>query len=373
MRLLIMHPWAGLPSRQSLYVGLQQATGWDLLIVTTKEWRDDYGRVVRARPHPGLSGRLLPLPVGLSGNIPLHYFKTRLRTHIREFEPDCVYIYHEPYALATFQLLQAAKAVSGVPVGVRSAQNIAKRYPPPFRQLERQVYERSDFAVVVSQDVADVMRSKGYSKPISLIPMPVDLRTFFPDPDRSESDVLRIGFVGRLVPEKGIDTAIEALARLPRGLAQLTVIGDGPQAAELRELAVSLGVSGEILWRGALPQPDVAEAYRQLDVIVVPSRATSRWREQFGRVVVEAAASEVPVIVSRSGELPFLVGDLGAGWIVEENSSVAMAEVLARLHDDRSELKEAGQRARLAVEARYSDEAIVDALVKAFSSATSTT
>ena len=158
---MLIHPWAGLPSRQSLYIGLEEVTGWDLMIVTARRWKDDYGRMVRATPDPELRGRLLALPVGLSGNIPLHFFVGGLKHHIRQFDPDCIYIYHEPYAVGTYQMLRAAKSVTSAPVGIRSAQNITKRYPTPFRQWERSVYRQSDFAVVVTENVAQGHAGQG--------------------------------------------------------------------------------------------------------------------------------------------------------------------------------------------------------------------
>lgn len=366
-----MHPWAGLPSRQTLYAGLEREANWDLLIVTARRWRDDYGRIVDAASSPDLRGRLLPLRVGLSGNIPLHYFQARLKRHVREFEPDCIYLYHEPYAVATFQMLRAARAVTSVPIGVRSAQNIMKTYPLPFRHWERLVYRDSDFAVVVSERVAEVMRSKGYAKPISVIPMPVDLSTFFPGTEPATESPLRVGFVGRLVAEKGVDVALKALASLPTGSACLTVIGDGPQQSELRALATSLGVADRVTWRGAVDRATTADAYRHLDVLLVPSRATTRWREQFGRVVIEAAATGVPVIVTHSGELPHLVEDLGAGWVVEEDDVATMAEILCRLCDNRSELHDAGQRARLAAVRGYSNRVVIQQLIDTFVAAVS--
>jgi glycosyltransferase involved in cell wall biosynthesis len=369
MRLLLIHPWAGSPSRQELYIELQERTGWDLRIVTAKRWRDDYARMVVATRAPRLEGELVALPVGLSGNIPLHFFKSRLRHYIREFAPDCVYIYHEPYAVVTWQVLQAAKAVTSAPVGVRSSQNVSKRYPLPFRWMERSVYRRSDFAVVVTDNVAAVMRGKGYAKPIHVVPMPVDVALFVPGDPPTESAQLRIGYVGRLVPEKGVDTALKALAALAPGSATLTVVGDGPQGGELRQLADDLGVGRSVTWRGSLDRGATAAAYQDIDVVVVASRATPSWQEQFGRVVIEAAAAGVAAIVTRSGELPYLVASLGAGWTVEEDDSVGMAEILTGCCDDRAALRQAGATARREVVAKYADEVIVGQLVAAFEAA----
>lgn len=366
-----MHPWAGLPARQSLYSKLADHTGWNIALLTAETWRDEYGNEIQAVAGQGTRTELLVSPIALKGNIPLHFFIGRLHHHVRHFNPDLVYIYHEPYAAATFQMLRAVRATSEVPVGVRSAQNLLKRYPIPFRQSEAYVYRESDFAVVVSDNVAEVMRHKGYRKPIDVIPMPVDLAIFKPTANRTAraSGTFRVGFVGRLVPEKGADTAIKAIAESrDRGLT-LEVIGSGPDEQRLRALADDLGVDDRINWRGALDRKALASAYCDLDLIVVPSRATHRWSEQFGRVVIEAAASEVPAVVSRSGELPFLVGQIGAGWTVGESDHRELAKVLLHLNSDRISLSDAAVRARKGVEARFSDEAIVASLAGALSAA----
>ncbi len=366
-----MHPWAGLPSRQYLYSKLADHTGWDIALLAAETWRDEYGTDIQAVAGQGMTTELLSSPIALKGNIPLHIFIGRLRRHVRDFDPDLVYVYHEPYAAATFQMLRAVRAISDIPVGVRSAQNLLKRYPMPFRQSEAYVYRQSDFAVAVSDNVADVMRRKGYRKPIEVIPMPVDLAVFRPSPDRAHrgKGTLRVGFVGRLVPEKGADTAIKAIADAQGSDLVMDIIGSGPDEPRLRTIADALGVRDRINWRGALDRTAVASAYSELDLLVVPSRNTARWSEQFGRVVIEAAAAEVPAIVSRSGELPFLIGQIGAGWTVGESDHEELARMLLHLDTDRITLSDAGVRARQGVEARFSDEAIVASLAAALSAA----
>ncbi len=86
-------------------------------------------------------------------------------------------------------------------------------------------------------------------------------------------------------------------------------------------------------------------------------------------MVIEAAASAVPVIVTRSGELPFLVASLGAGWTVDENDHAGAATILRDLGDDRRAAVEAGQAARRAVAQRYADQTIIDQLADTFTRA----
>lgn len=373
MKVLIMHPWAGLPARRELYSRLGAATGWKVRIVTTSIWKDEYGKRVKASTAPQVGSEVISVPVALSGNIPLHFFVGRLRNHVATFNPDLVYIYHEPYAAATFQMLRTAKAVANAPVGIRSAQNLFKRYPVPFRQSEKYVYENSDFAVVVSDNVARVMRQKGYNRPIEVIPMPVDLSVFTPGSSRvgEHTGALRVGFVGRLVPEKGLDTAIMALALTAPHEATLDVVGSGPDEARLRRLANELNVTQRIIWHGSLEREQVAVRYQQMDVVVMPSRRTARWCEQFGRVVIEAAAAGVPAIVGDSGELPVLVGRLGAGWVVGATDSEQLASTLRRLFRNRAELSAVGGRVRLGVQQDFSEAAVIDGLVAAFERALS--
>ena len=366
-----MHPWAGLPARRALYSKLGVATGWSIRLLTTSVWKDEYGKLVAASAEPQNGSDLVAVPVALKGNIPLHFFVGGLRKHVRAFRPDLVYIYHEPYAAATFQMLRATRAVTSAPVGIRSAQNLVKRYPVPFRQTERYVYRHSDFAVVVSETVGRTLRTKGYTKPIDVIPMPVDLARFTPraSPPTDSTRALRIGFVGRLVPEKGLDTAIRALALTPPGAARLTVIGSGPDEPRARSLAAQLGVAARVTWRGALEHDEVARSYQDMDLIVVPSRPTPRWQEQFGRVVIEAAACAVPAIVSGSGELPNLINHLGAGWVAQDSEARTFATIIRHLHSERAELHETALTARTAVETTFSDDAIVQSLAATFARA----
>src|SRR5438128_792895 len=79
---------------------------------------------------------------------------TRWRRLLRRLVPDAIYVHHEPYALATAQVLRAARDFHGA-FGFYSAQNIEKRYPRPIAALERAVHRRADFAFPVTEAVLD--------------------------------------------------------------------------------------------------------------------------------------------------------------------------------------------------------------------------
>ena len=338
MKLLVVHPFALVPARQDFYARVQGMTGWDMTIVTPNRWKTEFGEVIRPRRDSGYRGSLISLPVVLAGHIPLHAYVARLAPIIRRERPDVVYVYHEPYGAATFQIFFAnSRAGSGATIGFYSSQNIAKRYPWPFSAAERFVYRHASFAITPAQGAADVLRQKGYAGPVEMIHFGIDPDVFHPDGAldepglRSGNDTLTVGYVGRLVPEKGVDTLLEALALLPEGKFRAIIAGTGPSEDALKRRTAELGIVNRITWRGYIPHDHTPSVYRAIDVLALPSRTGPRWKEQFGRVVIEAIACGACVAAADSGELPRVIEATGGGWTFPEGDPQALAATLEGL------------------------------------------
>lgn len=137
---------------------------------------------------------------------------------------------------------------------------------------------------------------------------------------------LRIVFVGRLVPEKGLDVALRAmpLARAEGVDLRLDVVGDGPAGPALRALAAGLGE--RVSWAGALPRTEVGAHILAAHAVVIPSR-----REGLGLVALEALAHGRPVIASAVGGLVEVVQDGVDGVLVPPGNPAALAQALAQL------------------------------------------
>jgi glycosyltransferase involved in cell wall biosynthesis len=116
----------------------------------------------------------------------------------------------------------------------------------------------------------------------------------------------RVGFLGRLVPAKGVDLLVRACA-LPGRPWRLTV-NDGPGREWVEGVAREVGVEDQLEFV-ALTHDRVPAFLQQLDVLALPSRTTPGWSEQFGRVLVEAMASGIPAVGSRTGAIPWVIGD----------------------------------------------------------------
>jgi glycosyltransferase involved in cell wall biosynthesis len=157
-----------------------------------------------------------------------------------------------------------------------------------------------------SETAACVLRRAGFGKTIDVIPQfGVDPEVYRKTREPRNGD-LTVGFLGRLVAEKGIDLLLKAACGLP---VRVLVCGEGPLRRGLRRQAERDGVP--LTLRSRVGSEEVPVVLNSMDVLVLPSRTTLRWSEQFGRVLIEAMACEVPVIGSTCGEIPNVIGDAG--------------------------------------------------------------
>jgi glycosyltransferase involved in cell wall biosynthesis len=241
---------------------------------------------------------------------------------------DVLDIHEEPNSLAAAELLvlRALRRMSA-PFVLYSAQNIAKRYPPPFRWIERWSLRRAGGAYVCNHAAGEILASQGLRGIVADLPLGVDLTRFAPTGADAPSLPLRVGYVGRLSDHKGVDVLLQAVAREPS--LRVDVVGAGPEADALTALAARLELGDRVAFRGFAVQEDVPALYREFDVLAVPSLPRPGWLEQFCRVAVEAMASGVPVVASDSGALPEVVGD--AGLLVPPGDPDALAAALRRL------------------------------------------
>ncbi len=329
MRILMMSKACVVGTYQRKLEEMARLPGVELTLVVPPSWRDPSGELCLEHAH--VEGyRMRVEPIRFNGNFHLYYFPT-LAHCIHDVRPDIVHIDEEPYNLAAWHALWLARRA-----GARSLffswQNIRRRYPPPFSRGERWVLSTVDYAIAGTESVAEIWRAKGYRGPMAVIPQfGIDPAIFFPANGRPTNHEFVIGYVGRLVPEKGVDLLIRALAQVS-GRWRLEVIGQGPERESLERLVHRLNLAGQISFRGQVPSTRMPDFYRGLNVLVVPSRTRPNWKEQFGRVIVEAMACGVPVIGSGSGFIPDIIGQ--NGLLFPEGDIDALAAQLRRIMDD---------------------------------------
>ena len=273
--------------------------------------------------------RVIELAVHRASDVNRHTYATDVAEVIQDVQPDLVDIHEEPFSLVTRQWLRAA---GDLPCVAYAAQNVDKRFPPPFAQYERAALSRLAGISPCSAQAASVVRGKGFAGIIEVLPLGRDAAAYHPGVQLTGDDPIVLGLVGRLVPEKGVADALHVLAAVRRSRdARLVVIGQGPEEMPGRVLAGELGLSEVVDWQPWRSGEQMAAAYRSMHVVLLPSRATETWTEQFGRVIVEAQASGAVVAGYGSGAIPEVLG--AAGVSVPEGDisalSVAVTDLLA--------------------------------------------
>lgn len=349
--LIVSHP-SVLPVNQLAYAELADR-GWEVDLVVPNRWTHDYGTLT-PKPLPSFMDRFHPLPVLLAGRPQRHLYRACPSVVLRRLRPDVVFLEQEPFSAAAFQWGLASHR-RGVPFGVQAAENLNRTMPAPVRLARSWVLRNASFVAARSDSASRLAEIWGAAGEIRLVPHHVP---DWPVEKRSGSEMFRVGFAGRLVPEKGLDVLVSAVRRLGAGV-ELVIAGNGP----LRDWLEREDLGGAALrMLPKLQHAEMADAYASMDVLVLPSRATKRWVEQFGRVLVEALWCGVPVIGSDSGEIRWVIGATGGGRVVPEGDPAALAEALAAFRDDpaaRRALAEHGQRV---VQRTFSVPAVADAL-----------
>lgn len=326
----------------------------ELTAIVPPEWREG-GQCIRMEDTTADGYQLIVAPIAFSGQHHIHFYPTLSRL-LEALRPDVLHVDEEPYNLATWHALRLGDRI-GAKGLFFTWQNLYRRYPWPFSSFERTNYRLSRYAIAGNQAAVSVLRRKGFRGPVAVIPQfGIDPHLFTPAEAREQTSEFVIGFAGRLVPEKGIPVLMRACAALPfRGWA-LHLLGDGPKQAQFVALAQHLGIGDRVRFWGHLPSMRVADFYRLLDVLVLPSLSRPNWVEQFGRVLVEAMACGVPVIGSDSGEIPHVIGD--AGLIFPEGDVNALAALLTDLASSPQQRTALAEKGRARVLARFTQAQI---------------
>jgi glycosyltransferase involved in cell wall biosynthesis len=253
--------------------------------------------------------------------------------------PDLVHVDEEPYSAVTFQAVRHCRR-RGIPSLFFAWQNLGKRLPPPFGAVRRGVFGAVAGGIAGTPAAARMLRESGYAGPLAVVPQfGVDPARFRPDSAARvrartalgiADDRFLVGFGGRLVREKGVHLLVRAVAESAD--MELVIAGEGPEEDRLRGLASSLAAEDRVHFAGRIASIGMPEWLNALDALALPSLGVRGWAEQFGRILVEAMACGVPVVASRSGEIPHVVGD--AGVLVPEGDVDALRRAIAGLASD---------------------------------------
>lgn len=305
------------------------------------------------------------LPLFFNGRNHFHLYRG-LAAAFDEFAPDVFNIEEEHYSLVTAQALLLAKK-RGVPCTFYTWQNIHKNYPLPFSWIERLVFRSCPLAIAGNQEAVDILRKKGFQKPAYVLPqmgadtatlakIPNETRAAVFGPDSGLEKAFIVAFAGRVVEEKGIQDLIQALPSLLDLPIHLVILGSGPYQDALKEEAEKLQVSERVHFLGSKKSTDVYRYLRQIDVLALPSHTKSNWKEQFGRILVEAMLSGAVVLGSDSGEIPRVIR--GGGLVFPEGNVSVLAQRLRTLCESPRLTKKLAAKGKRRAQSHFTNEVI---------------
>jgi glycosyltransferase involved in cell wall biosynthesis len=324
---------------RAIFQAMAEVADVEVLLIVPTSWQGDLIHDLKFEICTSdMKIRVCPLPVIFSGNGSLFFYRHPLRSIVEEFQPDFVFIDEEPWSFAA---AQAFLATRGFPGAFFTKQNLKKKLPAPFRALEKWIFSQSSYAFSVAEEVTEVLHWKGYKKRVEYLPHSYDPELFKPLEPKDRLalrqtiglplDSCVVGYFGRLTEEKGVHDLLKAMSLALKApeLSHLHFlwVGNGPLFSEVKK-EIERAPNGRATLIPAIPHHEVGKTLAATDILVLPSRTTKAWKEQFGRILVEALACGAALIGSDSGEIPNLIRRTGGGLVFKERDS---GDLLAKL------------------------------------------
>lgn len=296
---------------------------------------------------------------------------------VSRFNPDIFHVIEEPFSLSAAQFVLIRDTLCPeAKIILNSFENIDIYQGFPFRHAQDFNLKRADALIIAPKEGRNIWEDRGFSRKIYHVPLGVDTKVFHPL-DESElssnnpfpmpnNDIFNVGYIGRLTEEKGVNILVEAIHLLKNNgnRVALFLVGSGSLRKELEKKVCMLGLSQDAKFINHLEQHELPVFLHHMDALVLPSITTTWWKEQFGRVLVEAMACKVPVVGSSSGEIPNVVGD--AGLIFEEGNAKALSESLDTLIRDETQREKMALKGLNRVKEMYAWPAVANRLIEIY-------
>ncbi len=282
---------------------------------------------------------------------------------VRRERPDL--LLHAQWTSAAIAPLLRARGWCGALAIAAHGRELLMRLPIGLAPLRRELLRSADTVLAVSRYTAERVRALGVER-IAVVRGGVDLARFEPRRWRSAAIRFRarhglgerplVVSVARLLPHKGIDTTIAALASLRARVpdAIYAIVGDGPDRERLASLAAAAGCRDAVRFLGRVDDDERCAAIAAGDAFAMLSRDAAPAVEGFGLVALEAAALGVPVVGGDSGGVRDALLDGALGTLVSPSDVGAAAAALGELLADRTRARAKAERTRQLVAATSS-------------------
>ncbi|MGF1457916.1 MAG: hormogonium polysaccharide biosynthesis glycosyltransferase HpsO [Leptolyngbyaceae cyanobacterium] len=349
----------------------------EVTIVIPQRWKPGgvQHRIVERQAWQDGRFRVIPIANLSQNNQGMLTFGLELVKLLRDFRPHVIQVEQGSKGLAYTEMITLNRLLGlNAKMLFFTWWNLPYELKFPISLLEKYNLAGTHGIISGNQDGADILRDRGYAGPIRVMPQLGVDETLFrpqPQPELAESvgiapEDFVIGFVGRFVEEKGLLTLMQALEQLQDHSHpwKCLLLGRGPLKADLQQQAVAAGISDRLHWVESVPHDDVPRYINLMSTLILPSETTYKfktmtsvgWKEQFGHVLIEAMACQVPVIGSDSGEIPHVIGE--AGLIFPEGKADALANCIRTLMESPETQTELSKRGYDKAMEQYTNRAL---------------
>ncbi len=297
--------------------------------------------------------RIVPVPArgDLATPDELLWSGRAIRRAIRDVRPELIQVEEEPWSMAARQAAREARRAH-VPLVAFMRTPWPERLSSSAGRRRRRVLSSASAVAATNGMTAAGVRTHHPGLPVAVVAQTgVDVPSA---PVARDEAAVNIGFIGRLVPERGLDLLLRAVVPLGSGW-QLLVSGTGPEQIALEGLAERLGIAARVTWLGAQPRSQRMALLQELDVLVATPREVDGWCELIATPVMLAMAHGIPVIGSRNGILPELLDN--AGVLVPPDDVDALAAALGSLIHDPPRRRDTGSAGRKRAQEAFSHHA----------------
>ncbi|RAQ41438.1 glycosyltransferase family 4 protein [Arthrospira sp. O9.13F] len=362
-------------NREKLRVLANLEPGIEVIVVVPRLWNPGGVQSERVKSEPVDEGNFKVVPISnlSQNNQGLLTFGLDIIPLLQSFKPDIIQVEQGAKALTFAEFITLNKLLG---IGAKNVfftwWNLPYTLKFPVSLLEQYNLGNTDGIIVGNQDGAEILRDHGYQGPMEVMPqLGVDETLFKPEPQPElraelgiEPDTFVVGFVGRFVEEKGLITLAKALAQVKHHPWKWLLLGRGELRSPLLDLAQELGIQDRLIIVESVAHERVWQYINVMNTLVLPSETTYKfktltsvgWKEQFGHVLIEAMACQVPLIGSDSGEIPYVIDQ--AGLVFPEGNPEALADCLEKLISNPDLTQELGQRGYERAQSCYTNHAL---------------
>jgi len=370
--LIISHAYSAPENRKKATLISEKV---ETFLIFPRNWRTKHGEELENKESVSRNLSLFPIDTYGSGDGGRYvYCPIPLLLKILKAKPDVLLLEEEPFSFVSFEIVVIERLLKLLRLLNRKAtlcfftwENLV--FPLGFIRsfVERTVFLASDKGICGNKEAEMRIRKRRFLGDTLVLPQfGVDLDLFKKIVAIEKNELKEklnikkkvVGYVGRFVPEKGIKTLIKAISLLPKDYILLLVSTSKSLPEEYQKFADDLNISDRVRIASGIPHKDLYRYYGIMDVLVLPSETTETWKEQFGRVLIEAMACGTPVVGSSSGAIPEVISE--AGLIFSEGDAVDLSEKIKEANRNSAEFSRAGVRR---VNEKYSLSEVVTRLL----------